>query len=126
MILGQVFFSALIDAAGQALEIDAAYGILQDMRASSIEPGPIAYSAMMGVCSTVRSLIIMVKLFFACHTLSLLTNCLMIEQLKDWRRALDIYAEMKRANVIPTVSTLNSLANALCKLQICTLISGSV
>lgn len=49
----QMFFSALIDVAGHAGNLDAAFEVLQDARTDGMNPGIIAYSSLMGACSNV-------------------------------------------------------------------------
>lgn len=36
-------------------------------------------------------------------------------QAKNWQKALELYEDIKSANLSPTVSTLNALITALCK-----------
>lgn len=49
----QMFLSALIDAAGHAGKLDAAFEILQKVRAQGIQIGIVSYSSLMGACSNV-------------------------------------------------------------------------
>lgn len=49
----QMFFSALVDVAGHAGNLDAAFEVLQDARTEGMNPGIITYSSLMGACSNV-------------------------------------------------------------------------
>lgn len=49
----QMFISALIDVAGHAGKVDAAFEILQEARAKGMHIGIISYSSLMGACSKV-------------------------------------------------------------------------
>lgn len=49
----QMFLSALIDAAGHAGKLDAAFEILQKARVQGIQIGIVSYSSLMGACSNV-------------------------------------------------------------------------
>lgn len=49
----QMFISALIDVAGHAGKVDAAFEILQEARAKGMHVGIISYSSLMGACSNV-------------------------------------------------------------------------
>ena len=49
----QMFLSALIDAAGHAEKLDAAFEILQKARVQGIHVGIVSYSSLMGACSNV-------------------------------------------------------------------------
>lgn len=49
----QMFLSALIDAAGHAGRLDAAFEILQKVRVQGIQIGIVSYSSLMGACSNV-------------------------------------------------------------------------
>ena len=48
-----MFISALIDVAGHAGNLDAAFEILKVARANGIPSGSISYSSLMGACSNV-------------------------------------------------------------------------
>lgn len=49
----QMFLSALIDVAGHAGKLDAAFGILHEARNRGIQVGTVSYSSLMGACSNV-------------------------------------------------------------------------
>lgn len=49
----QMFLSALIDAAGHAGKLEAAFEILQKARVEGIHVGIVSYSSLMGACSNV-------------------------------------------------------------------------
>lgn len=49
----QVFLSALIDFAGHAGKVEAAFEILQEAKNQGISVGIISYSSLMGACSNV-------------------------------------------------------------------------
>lgn len=49
----QVFLSALIDFAGHAGKVEAAFEILQEAKNHGISVGIISYSSLMGACSNV-------------------------------------------------------------------------
>lgn len=49
----QVFLSALIDVAGHAGKLDAAFEIIQDASNRGIQVGTVSYSSLMGACSNV-------------------------------------------------------------------------
>lgn len=49
----QVFFSALVDAAGHAQDIEKAFSIIANMKKEGLKPGAVVYSSLMGVCSNV-------------------------------------------------------------------------
>lgn len=51
--LMQVFISALIDVAGHAGKLDAAFEILQEAKNQGINSGIVSYSSLMGACSNV-------------------------------------------------------------------------
>lgn len=53
LCLIQTFLSALIDVAGHAGKLDAAFEILQDARKHGKRLGTISYSSLMGACSNV-------------------------------------------------------------------------
>lgn len=57
-----MFISALIDVAGHAGKLDAAFDILKVARAKGMHFGTISYSSLMGACSNVSN----IELF--CHT----------------------------------------------------------
>ena len=60
--LMQMFLSALIDVAGHARKLDAAFEVIQEARIQGIPLGIVSYSSLMGACSNVCS-IYLVKLF---------------------------------------------------------------
>ncbi|KAJ4833306.1 hypothetical protein Tsubulata_004333 [Turnera subulata] len=82
----EIFFSALIDVAGHAGKLDAAFEILREAKIQGRRPGIISYSSLMGACCSA----------------------------KNWEKALELYDEIKSIKVNPTVSTLNALITALC------------
>ncbi|KAL0365600.1 UNVERIFIED_CONTAM: Pentatricopeptide repeat-containing protein MRL1, chloroplastic [Sesamum angustifolium] len=82
----QMFISALIDVAGHAGKVDAAFEILQEARAKGMHVGTISYSSLMGACSKAR----------------------------DWQKAVELYEGIKNLNLKPTVSMMNALITALC------------
>lgn len=49
----QMFLSALIDAAGHAGKLDAAFQILREARNQGVKVGTVSYSSLMGACSNV-------------------------------------------------------------------------
>jgi pentatricopeptide repeat protein len=49
----QMFLSALIDVAGHAKKLEAAFDILQEARKEGIQIGIMTYSSLMGACSKV-------------------------------------------------------------------------
>lgn len=57
----QIFLSALIDVAGHAGKLDAAFEILGEAKTLGIRVGIVSYSSLMGACSNVR---IITVLFF--------------------------------------------------------------
>ncbi|KAL0334654.1 UNVERIFIED_CONTAM: Pentatricopeptide repeat-containing protein MRL1, chloroplastic [Sesamum radiatum] len=85
----EMFISALIDVAGHAGKVDAAFEILQEARAKGMHVGTISYSSLMGACSKAR----------------------------DWQKAVELYEGIKSLNLKPTVSMMNALITALCKLS---------
>ncbi|KAF5727843.1 putative Pentatricopeptide repeat-containing protein [Tripterygium wilfordii] len=82
----EMFLSALIDVAGHAGKLDAAFEILQEARIQGIRLGTVSYSSLMGACSNA----------------------------KNWQKALQLFEDIKSINLNPTVSTLNALITALC------------
>lgn len=58
-----MFLSALIDAAGHAGKLDAAFEILQAARVEGVHAGTVAYSSLMGACRNVCSMIYLIILF---------------------------------------------------------------
>lgn len=54
----QIFFSALIDAAGHAGKLDSAFEILGEAKTLGLSVGIVSYSSLMGACSNVRVLIV--------------------------------------------------------------------
>lgn len=82
----EMFLSALVDVAGHARRADAAFEIMKDARAKDLQVGTMAYSSLMGAC---------------CNA-------------KDWKKALQLYEEIKSVKVIPTVSMMNALITSLC------------
>lgn len=51
-----MFISALIDVAGHAGKLDAAFEILQAARVEGVHAGIVAYSSLMGACRNVCSI----------------------------------------------------------------------
>lgn len=49
----QVFLSALIDVAGHAGKLEAAFEILEEAETRGMHLGIISYSSLMGACSNV-------------------------------------------------------------------------
>ncbi|KAI8554125.1 hypothetical protein RHMOL_Rhmol05G0073600 [Rhododendron molle] len=90
VIPDETFLSALIDVAGHAGKLDAAFEILQDARKHGKRLGTISYSSLMGACSNNPS------------------------QAKNWQKALELYEDIKSIKLRPTVSTMNALITALC------------
>ncbi|KAI4318332.1 hypothetical protein MLD38_032055 [Melastoma candidum] len=87
VIPDEIFVSALIDVAGHAKKMNAAFEILEEARAQKMPLSIISYSSLMGACSNA----------------------------KNWKKALDLYEEMKSVNLKPTISTMNALITALCE-----------
>uniref|UniRef100_J3N1B7 PROP1-like PPR domain-containing protein n=1 Tax=Oryza brachyantha TaxID=4533 RepID=J3N1B7_ORYBR len=82
----EMFLSALVDVAGHAMRADAAFEIMKDARAKGYQVGTIAYSSLMGAC---------------CNA-------------KDWKKALQLFEEIKLIKLMPTVSMMNALITSLC------------
>ncbi|XP_018841411.1 pentatricopeptide repeat-containing protein MRL1, chloroplastic isoform X2 [Juglans regia] len=82
----EMFLSVLIDAAGHAGKLDAAFEILENARDQGINIGIVSYSSLMGACS----------------------------KAKNWQKALDLYEDLKSMKMRQTVSTVNALITALC------------
>ncbi|THG01747.1 hypothetical protein TEA_008984 [Camellia sinensis var. sinensis] len=82
----KMFLSALIDVAGHARKVDAAFEILREARKQGIHIGTISYSSLMGACSNA----------------------------KNWQKALELYEDIKSIKLKPTVSTMNALITTLC------------
>ncbi|XP_073149842.1 pentatricopeptide repeat-containing protein MRL1, chloroplastic isoform X2 [Henckelia pumila] len=82
----EMFISALIDVAGHAGKVDAAFEILEEARAKGMPVGIISYSSLMGACSNAR----------------------------DWQKALELYKVIKSLNLGTTVPMMNALINSLC------------
>ncbi|CAM8971782.1 unnamed protein product [Rhodiola kirilowii] len=82
----EMFLSALVDVAGHAGKIDAAFEVLRDANTLGINLGIISYSSLMGAC---------------CNA-------------KCWERALEVYEEIRSLKLKPTVATMNALITALC------------
>ncbi|GMH02825.1 hypothetical protein Nepgr_004664 [Nepenthes gracilis] len=81
----EIFFSALIDVAGHAGYLDAAFEVMQDARIQRFNLGMMSYSSLMGACSNT----------------------------KNWQKALQLYEDIKARNLSPTVETMNALITAL-------------
>ncbi|XP_065865930.1 pentatricopeptide repeat-containing protein MRL1, chloroplastic isoform X2 [Euphorbia lathyris] len=82
----EMFLSALIDVAGHAGMVDAAFETLREARSQGRQFGIIPYSSLMGAC----------------------TNA------KNWQKALELYDDLKSIKLKPTVSIMNALITALC------------
>eukprot|EP00261_Vitis_vinifera_P033219 XP_019074462.1 PREDICTED: pentatricopeptide repeat-containing protein MRL1, chloroplastic isoform X2 [Vitis vinifera] len=83
----EMFLSALIDVAGHAGKLDAAFEVIQEARIQGIPLGIVSYSSLMGACSNA----------------------------KNWQKALELYVDIKSMKLNPTVSTMNALITALCE-----------
>ncbi|XP_052185351.1 pentatricopeptide repeat-containing protein MRL1, chloroplastic isoform X2 [Diospyros lotus] len=86
VIADETFLSAMIDVAGHAGKVDAAFGIIQEARKHGMHLGTISYSSLMGACSNA----------------------------KNWQKALELYENIKSLKLKPTVSMMNALITALC------------
>ncbi|KAJ1393768.1 Tetratricopeptide-like helical domain superfamily, partial [Sesbania bispinosa] len=82
----EMFLSALIDVAGHAKMLDAAFDILQEARKGGMRIGIMTYSSLMGACSKAT----------------------------NWQKALELYGYLKSIKLVQTVSTVNALLTALC------------
>ncbi|KAG4966980.1 hypothetical protein JHK87_032631 [Glycine soja] len=82
----EIFLSALIDVAGHAKKLDAAFDVLQEAHKGGIQIGIMSYSSLMGACSNAR----------------------------NWQKALELYEYLKSLKLTITVSTVNALLTALC------------
>lgn len=82
----EIFLSALIDVAGHAGKLDAAFEILGEAKTLGITVGIVSYSSLMGACSNA----------------------------KNWQKALALYEDLKSMKLRLTVSTVNALITALC------------
>ncbi|KAK7264209.1 hypothetical protein RJT34_31814 [Clitoria ternatea] len=82
----EIFLSALIDVAGHAKKLDAAFDVLQEARKGGMRIGIMSYSSLMGACSNAR----------------------------NWQKALELYEYLKSLKLKITVSTVNALLTALC------------
>ncbi|KAG6571044.1 Pentatricopeptide repeat-containing protein MRL1, chloroplastic, partial [Cucurbita argyrosperma subsp. sororia] len=82
----EIFLSALIDVAGHAGKLDAAFEILGEAKTLGLSVGIVSYSSLMGACSNA----------------------------KNWQKALELYEDLKSMKLRPTVSTVNALITALC------------
>ncbi|URE22484.1 PPR repeat [Musa troglodytarum] len=85
VIPDEMFLSTIIDVAGHAGKINAAFKILQEAKSDGIKVGNMSYSSLMGAC---------------CNA-------------KDWKKALELYEEIKAIKLLPTVSLLNALVTSL-------------
>ncbi|PKI79271.1 hypothetical protein CRG98_000343 [Punica granatum] len=83
----EMFLSALIDVAGHAGNVDAAFEAVNKARKDGMHLGIISYSSLMGACSNAKS----------------------------WEKALEVYEDMKSIKMKPTISTMNALITALCE-----------
>ncbi|XP_039154970.1 pentatricopeptide repeat-containing protein MRL1, chloroplastic-like isoform X1 [Eucalyptus grandis] len=79
----EIFLRALIDVAGHAGRVDAAFDILEEARTCGMHLGIVSYSCLMGACSNAKS----------------------------WGKALELYEDMKSIGIKPTISTMNGLIN---------------
>lgn len=82
----EMFLSALMNVAGRAGKLDAAFDVLKEARLQGIHLGIVSYSSLMGACSNSKS----------------------------WEKALELYEVIKSMKLNPTVSTMNALITALC------------
>ncbi|XP_020088204.1 pentatricopeptide repeat-containing protein MRL1, chloroplastic [Ananas comosus] len=82
----EMFLSTIVDVAGHAGKVDAAFEIIQDAKRQGIRVGNMSYNSLMGAC---------------CNA-------------KNWKKALELYEEIKSSNILPTVSMLNALITSLC------------
>ncbi|XP_009589920.1 pentatricopeptide repeat-containing protein MRL1, chloroplastic isoform X1 [Nicotiana tomentosiformis] len=82
----EMFISALVDVAGHAGKLDAAFDVLEEARTKGINVGSMSYSSLMGACSNA----------------------------KNWQKALELYEDIKGVKLKPTVSMMNALVTALC------------
>ncbi|CAH9125090.1 unnamed protein product [Cuscuta epithymum] len=82
----ELFISAMVDAAGHAGKLDAAFELLKEARNNGVYTGTISYSSLMGAC---------------CNT-------------KNWQKALQLYDEIKDMKLKRTVPMMNALITALC------------
>ena len=65
--LMQMFLSALIDVAGHAGKLDAAFEVIQEARIQGIPLGIVSYSSLMGACSNVCSIyLVLSKVVLIC------------------------------------------------------------
>ncbi|KGN61889.1 pentatricopeptide repeat-containing protein MRL1, chloroplastic [Cucumis sativus] len=81
----EIFLSALIDVAGHAGKLDAAFEVLGEAKTLGIRVGIVSYSSLMGACSNA----------------------------KNWQKALALYEDLKSMKLRLTVSTVNALITAL-------------
>ncbi|TKY67647.1 Pentatricopeptide repeat-containing protein MRL1 [Spatholobus suberectus] len=82
----EIFLSALIDVAGHAKKLDAAFDVIQEACKGGINIGIMSYSSLMGACSNAG----------------------------NWQKALELYEYLKSLKLTITVSTINALLTALC------------
>lgn len=50
----QMFLSTIVDVAGHAGKVDAAFEIIQDAKRQGIRVGNMSYNSLMGACCNVR------------------------------------------------------------------------
>ncbi|KAG5007917.1 hypothetical protein JHK85_026459 [Glycine max] len=85
----EIFLSALIDVAGHAKKLDAAFDVLQEARKGGILIGIMSYSSLMGACSNVLSQPIS---YFAC-----------IDRKDDMEAAQMLLSLAKKDGVVPNL-----------------------
>ncbi|KAI4299913.1 hypothetical protein L6164_033333 [Bauhinia variegata] len=83
----EMFLSALIDVAGHAGKLDAAFEVIQEARNRGMRIGIMPYCSLMGACSNAR----------------------------NWQKALELYEDLKSHKLVQTVSVVNALITALWK-----------
>ncbi|KAK2978321.1 hypothetical protein RJ640_017172 [Escallonia rubra] len=105
-----MFISALIDVAGHAGKLDAAFEILQEARAGGIHVGIISYSSLMGACSNMslagRVLPCEELLMVAVSSVNLEMPLCDGDQLS---KALEVFLEMKRVGLCANTITYSVL-----------------
>ncbi|KAI4297595.1 hypothetical protein L6164_037480 [Bauhinia variegata] len=82
----EMFLSALIDDAGHAGKLDAAFEVMQEPCNRGMRIGIMPYCSLMGACSNAR----------------------------NWQKALELYEDLKSLKLVQTVSVVNALITALC------------
>lgn len=77
-----MFISALIDVAGHAGKVDAAFEILQEARAKGMHVGIISYSSLMGACSKVLTFYSCLKSFM--HSVQYSRHVGYLQGAREW------------------------------------------